>query len=53
VKKKTASKAKPKNLPAKGVSSKRAASVKGGRVEHSDISIVKWSDKASPKLYEA
>ena len=38
MKKKTASKAKPKDLRAKGVSSKRAAAVKGGSTVASPVS---------------
>jgi hypothetical protein len=51
VKKKTASKARPKTLRAKEVTSKRAASVKGGREASqpsiSEISITKTTDRSS------
>jgi hypothetical protein len=58
--KKTASKAEPKNLRAKGLAPKRAAQVKGGgkksgagsgRVEHADFMVEKYLDKASIILF--
>jgi hypothetical protein len=57
VKKRTGSEARPKSLQAKGLSTKRAASVKGGgtgggggtgKVKFNEFSIQKTTDKTSP-----
>ena len=56
MKKKTVSKGKPKNLRAKGLSPKRAASVKGGDSKRaasvSEITVTKSSDISSTKLFK-
>jgi type VI protein secretion system component Hcp len=44
--------AKSRRPAARDLTARKGGGVKGGEVHHSEFSIVKLVDKASPKLYE-